>query len=215
MTDTKNGFSGFEDIVTSMEELRDDVGQPVSPVIDKVLDRLDDVSRAIIEKSPFIVIASADSRGYPDISPKGDPSGFVQVLNDKHIAIPDRPGNRRVDTFTNVLENPYVAVIFIIPGKGETLRVSGEARLVRDRDLCESMAVNGRIPKFALVIHVERVLIHCPKCMIRSKLWQPDAWPDHSSTADIAEAMIAHARLDMTADELTSIAEKEGLTDLY
>ena len=171
----------------------------------------------LIEKSPFIVIASATTDGYPDISPKGDPVGFVRVIDENYLAIPDRPGNNRTDTFSNILQNPYLAVILLIPGKGETLRVTGESRIVRDQALRESMAVESRVPEFAIVIHVERVLIHCPKCIVRAKLWQPDEWPDSQSsgTADIAEAMIAHAKLDTTPEELTAFAEKEGLMRLY
>jgi predicted pyridoxine 5'-phosphate oxidase superfamily flavin-nucleotide-binding protein len=144
-----------------------------------------------------------------------DPAGFVRVLGEKYLAIPDRPGNRRLDTFTNILQNPYLAIIFLIPGKGETLRVTGQSRIGRDQALRESMAVNGRIPEIAIVIHVERVLIHCPTCVVRAKLWQPDAWPDSSDTASLAEAMIAHAQLDTTPEELEVLAEKEGLTRLY
>lgn len=118
------------------------------PVVAKVMDHIDDVSRAIIEKSPFIVLASATADGYPDVSPKGDPVGFVRVINEKLLAILDRPGNNRKDTFTNVLQNPFLAVIFFIPGKGETLRVTGECRIVRDQTLRERMAVNGCVPEF-------------------------------------------------------------------
>lgn len=215
MTNHQDPFSGFEEVVESLEDIRSLIGDPVPPVVAKVMDRIDDISRRIIEKSPFIVLASASNEAYPDISPKGDPAGFVKVLDEKFIAIPDRPGNKRVDTFTNILQNPYLAVIFMIPGKGETLRVTGECRIVRDKALRESMAVNGRVPEFATVIHVERVLIHCPKCMLRSKMWKPEAWPDASETAGIAEAMVTHARLDTTAEELDAMAEKQGLTRLY
>lgn len=213
---TENGkFSDFDEVITSLAEVRQVIGDPPPVVLSKVIDRLDDICRGIIAKSPFIVMASANANGYPDISPKGDPAGFVKVLDDKHLAIPDRPGNRRIDTFHNLLENPWLALIFVIPGKGETLRVTGEARIVRDQGLRESMAINGRVPQFAVVVHVERILIHCPKCMIRAKLWHPDAWPDASDTAGIAEAMIAHANLSMTAEELETHAEKENLTTLY
>jgi uncharacterized protein len=215
MTKDKDPFADFDGIIGNLGEIRDHIGEPVPPVVAKVMDRIDQVSRRIIEKSPFIVLASATVDGYPDISPKGDPAGFVRVLGEKHLAIPDRPGNKRMDTFTNILQNPYLAVIFVIPGKGETLRVTGGCRIVRDLTLRESMEVNGRVPEFAIVIHVERVLIHCPKCIIRAKLWQPDAWPDSSDTAGIAEAMIAHAKLDTTPEELEELAEKEGLTQLY
>ena len=208
-------FSDFNDIVTSVDEIRDAIGEPLSPIVEKVIDRLDDVCRAFIEKSPFVVIASANSDGDPDISPKGDPEGFVQVLDDKHLAIPDRPGNRRADTFQNLLDNPHLAIIFIIPGKGETLRVRGEARIVRDEALRKTMAVNERVPEFAIVVHVEQALMHCPKPMVRSKLWQPDAWPDHSGTATIAEATVAHANLDITPEELKSRVEAAGRAKLY
>ena len=208
-------FSDFNDIVTSVDEIRDAIGEPLSPIVEKVIDRLDDVCRAFIEKSPFVVIASANSDGNPDISPKGDPEGFVQVLDDKHLAIPDRPGNRRADTFQNLLDNPHLAIIFIIPGKGETLRVRGEARIVRDEALRKNMAVNERVPEFAIVVHVEQALMHCPKPMVRSKLWQPDAWPDHSGTATIAEATVAHANLDITPEELKARVEAAGRAKLY
>jgi PPOX class probable FMN-dependent enzyme len=215
MTAQQDHFANFDDVINNLDEIRKYIGEPVPPVIAKVMDRIDSVSRAIIEKSPFIVIASATPGGYPDISPKGDPAGFVKVLDDHYLAIPDRPGNRRVDTFRNILENPYLAIIFLIPGKGETLRVTGETRIVRDYPLRESMAVDGRVPEFAIVMHVERVLIHCPKCVLRAKLWQPEQWPDSSNTAGIAVAMIAHAKLDTTPEELDALAEREGLTRLY
>jgi len=215
MTNKNDPFADFDGVVGSIDEIREIVGEPPPPVVEKVIDHIDEVSRRIIEKSPFIVLASADENGYPDISPKGDPIGFVKVLNEKYLAIPDRPGNRRVDTFTNLLRNPYLAVIFLIPGKGETLRVTGECRIVRDQALREQMAVNGRVPELATVIHVERVLIHCPKCMMRSKMWKPEAWPDASKTANIGEAMIAHAHLETTPEELEAFAEKDGLTRLY
>ena len=215
MTERQDHFANFADVISSLDEIRQLIGEPVPPVVAKVIDHIDAVSRAIIEKSPFVVMASATAHGYPDISPKGDPAGFVRVLDEHYLAIPDRPGNRRVDTFQNILENPYVAIIFLIPGKGETLRVTGETRIVRDRPLRESMAVDGRVPEFAIVMHVERVLIHCPKCILRAKLWQPEQWPDSSKTAGIAAAMIAHAKLDTTPEELEALAEREGLTRLY
>lgn len=215
MTEQQDPFTNFDDIVSSLEEIREHIAEPVPPVVAKVMDHIDSVSRAIIEKSPFIVIASSTPEGYPDISPKGDPAGFVKVLDEKYLAIPDRPGNNRVDTFRNLLQNPYLAILFVIPGKGETLRVTGETRIIRDLPLRESMAINGRVPEFAIVMRVERVLIHCPKCVLRAKLWQPEQWPDSSNTAGIAEAMIAHAKLDTTPEEMDAIAEREGLTRLY
>ena len=215
--DTKEDdkFSGFSDVVTSVDQIREIVGEPLPPMIAKVIDHLDDVCRAFIEKSPFAVIASADGRCMPDLSPKGDPHGFVQVLDDKHLAIPDRPGNRRADTFQNLLKNPQIAIIFFIPGKGETLRVRGEARIVRDEKLRAGMAVRNRVPEFAIVVHVEQALMHCPKSIVRSKLWQPDGWPDHSEVATISEATVVHAGLNISPEELKATIEAAGRAKLY
>lgn len=118
-----------------------------------------------------------DARGQMDISPKGDPPGFVQVLDESTLAIPERPGNRRADTFTNVLENPMVGLIFFVPGKNETLRISGHAKIVRDRELRESMALRDKTPDFALAVEVQEVSFHCSKGIIRSSLWSPQGWP--------------------------------------
>ena len=215
MTTETGKFSGLQGVITSVDQIRATLGEPPPPILAKVIDHVDDICRDIIAESPFMVVASADSDGRPDISPKGDPEGFVLVLDDKHLAIPDRPGNRRVDTFRNLLDNPFLALLFIIPGKGETLRVKGEARIVRDEALRQRMAVNGRVPEFAVVVHIEQAMIHCPKCMVRAKLWQSETWPDHASTASIAEAMVVHADLDMTAEELHTKAEAAGVTRLY
>jgi len=215
MTDRDVRFSEYSEIVTSVEEIRATIAEPTQASVDKVIDRLDDYCRAIIAKSPFIMIASANPDGQPDISPKGDPLGFVRVLDEKHLAIPERPGNRRLDTFINLLDNPNVAIIFMIPGKGETLRVKGEARIVRDEALRETMAVKGRIPEFAVVVHVEQAMMHCPKSIVRSKLWEPDAWPDHSDTPSIAETSVAHANLDMTPEEYRASMVAAGRAKLY
>jgi len=215
MIDGDVRFSEYSEIVTSIEEIRATIGEPTPPVLAKVIDRLDDYCRAIIAKSPFIMIASASSDGQPDISPKGDPLGFVRVLDEKHLAIPERPGNRRLDTFINLLDNPNLAIIFMIPGKGETLRVKGEARIVRDESLRETMAVKGRIPEFAMVVHVEQAMMHCPKSIVRSKLWEPNAWPDHSDTPSIAETSVAHANLDMTPEEYRASVVAAGRAKLY
>ena len=215
MTDGDVRFSEYSEIVTSVEEIRATIAEPTQASVDKVIDRLDDYCRAIIAKSPFIMIASANPDGQPDISPKGDPLGFVRVLDEKHLAIPERPGNRRLDTFINLLDNPNLAIIFMIPGKGETLRVKGEARIVRDESLRETMAVKGRIPEFAMVVHVEQAMMHCPKSIVRSKLWEPDAWPDHSDTPSIAETSVAHANLDMTPEEYRASMVAAGRAKLY
>src|SRR3954469_2074899 len=136
----------FKDVITDPAQFRNLMGEPPPPCVAKTIRRLDADCKAFIAKSPFVLIASSNARGEMDISPKGDAPGFVQVLDDDTLAIPDRPGNRRADTFTNVLQNPKIGLIFLIPGKTETLRVSGTAVIVRDVDVRESMAVRGKVP---------------------------------------------------------------------
>ena len=211
----ETSFAGCKEIVTSEDDLRVTMGETPQSAIEKSIDRLDDICKEVIAKSPFIVIASANSDGELDISPKGDPAGFVQVLDDKHLAIPDRPGNRRADTFENLISNPHVAIIFMIPGRGETLRINGEARIVRDEPLRKSMAVKGQVPSFAIVVRVEEAFMHCPKCVVRSKLWEPEAWPDHSEMPSIQEAVIKHANLDMTVEEYKEQLVAEDRLKLY
>ena len=133
-------FSGYADVVTSLDEIRDVIGEPRPQIVAKVIDHLSDICRDFVEKSPFALIASSNSSGQCDVSPRGDPIGFVQVLDDKHLAIPDRPGNKLAATFGNLIENPHLALIFLIPGKLETLRVNGEARIVRDEAIRKRLA---------------------------------------------------------------------------
>lgn len=215
MITSNDRFSDFEAVVNTLDDLRIVMGEAPPPVLAKVIDRLDDVCRDFIAQSPFVIIASSNASGQLDVSPKGDPAGFVRVLNDKYLAVPDRPGNRRADTFSNVLENAHVGILFIIPGKQETLRVSGEARIVRDQTLRESLTVQGKVPDFALVVYVEQVFIHCPKCMVRSKLWQSENWVDQTGLPTIDEVMIKHGKLEMTPDELEAYVDKAGITQLY
>lgn len=139
-----------------------------------------------------------------DTSPKGDPPGFVKVLDETTLALPDRPGNHRLDTFNNVLENPEVALIFLVPRRGETLRVAGRAKVVTDPDLLATMAVGGRAAKLALVVEVREVMFHCGKSMIRSELWEPSRWPSTDGLASYAECLADQADPDETVEEMES-----------
>lgn len=150
-----------------------------------------------------------------DVSPKGDPPGFVRVLDDRTLAIPDRPGNRRIDTFRNVLENPQVGLLFLVPGKPETLRVAGSASIVRDLALLDAMSVEGKAPEFALVVRVQRVMFHCGKCIIRSGLWSQDRWPDASGLPTLAEAMVLQGALDESVEEMHALIENDAVSRLY
>jgi len=205
----------FREIVASESELRALIGHPSDVVVKSRLDALDDHCRAYIAQSPFVIVASADRAGGMDVSPKGDPAGFVQVLDDSTIAIPERPGNRRADTFSNVLQNPAVALIFLVPGKPETLRIAGTAIIVRDRWLCDRMAVGGKAPAFALLVTVREASIHCAKCVIRSKLWEPARWPDPASVPSLARAIVDQAKLARTVDEVQAFIDGDVRERLY
>jgi PPOX class probable FMN-dependent enzyme len=202
------------EVLATEAEIEAAIGKPSSKVLAKVVDTLDDICRAFIARSPFVVVASSDSSGHLDVSPKGDAPGFVYVLDSRTIAIPERLGNRRADTFRNVLQHPKVGLIFIVPGKGETLRVSGTAQIVRDAWLRERMAVGDRVPELALVVTIEEAFLHCTKCMVRSRMWQPDTW-NAGGLVSIGEAMVVHGRLDISVAEMRSIAENDERTQLY
>lgn len=205
----------FAEVVTSEEGFRTVMGGPSDRAARKEIAFLDRHCRAFISRSPFVLVSSADADGRMDVSPKGDPPGFVQVLDDRTLAIPDRLGNRRADTFKNVLQRDAVGLLFLVPGKRETLRVSGRAIIVRDRALRESMAVSGRLPDFALVVGVEQAMFHCAKCMIRSSLWNPAAWPDLAGLPSMAEALVAAGKLDVPVEEVSAIIEKDYVSGLY
>ena len=162
--------ASFTDVITEEVELRDIFGWPTERARNKQIDRLDGHSRAMIAKSPFLLLGTSDATGRCDVSPKGDYPGFVRVLDDLTIAIPDLPGNNRLDTLTNMLCNPQVGLIFMIPGMNETLRINGKVRLVGDANLLESMAFQGKLPKLAIVVDIQEVFTHCPKAFLRSKL---------------------------------------------
>jgi PPOX class probable FMN-dependent enzyme len=202
------------EILTTEAEIEAILGKPAPRVLAKSINTLDDICLAYIARSPFAAVASCDAGGRLDVSPKGDPAGFVHVLDRQTLAIPERPGNRRADTFRNVLQNPRVGLLFLIPGKGETLRVNGTARIARDRWLRERMAMAGRAPELALVVTVEEAFVHCTKCMVRSHLWRPESWnPD--GLVSLPEAVIAHAGLDMPLAEAQALSETDIRTRLY
>jgi PPOX class probable FMN-dependent enzyme len=202
----------FEQTITSETELREILGTPTQRAADKVIDHIDEHCAALIAHSPFLIISSADANGNMDVSPKGDPAGFVKVLDEKTLVIPDRKGNRRGDTFSNILENPKVGLIFLTPGYQETLRVSGTARIVRDKALLESMAHKGSVPTFATVIDVEKALFHCAKCIIRSGLWEHDGV---EGVPNYGSILVDHANLDQTAEEVQRSIDESKVENLY
>lgn len=168
----------FRDLITDEKDLRALLGSPSDVALRKQIARLDEHCRAFIAHAPFVALATADGAGRCDVSPKGDPAGFVRVLDDTHLVVPDRPGNKRLDGLRNILANPHVALLFLVPARGETLRVNGRACITRDPDLLATMAVEGKVPSLAIGVEVEEVFLHCAKAFKRSGLWEPARWPD-------------------------------------
>src|ERR687885_1830125 len=188
--------------VRTREELQDVLGgEPRWSPINSIRSRLTEVDRRWLAGSPFCLVATAGADGSCDVSPKGDPPGFALVLDDATIAIPERPGNRRADGYENVLANPHVGLIFVVPGRTDTLRVNGRATLVSDAPFFERMVVKGHRPLLALVVHVEQVFFHCGKALLRSQLWEPGTW---NPEALPSRACIAHEfeRADQPLEEI-------------
>jgi PPOX class probable FMN-dependent enzyme len=184
----------FRDIVTSEPELRALIGTPSDIAVAKQVGSLDSHAREFIAHAPYVLIATSGSSGKCDVSPKGDEAGFVIVLDDTHLVIPDRPGNKRVDGMRNILAKPYVGLLFLVPGRDETLRVNGRAWLVGDEELLDRAAARGKRPQIAIGVEVEEVFMHCGKASLRSNLWQPNRWPDVSDLQSAACMLLAHAR---------------------
>jgi uncharacterized protein len=196
--------------VNTVDELRAIIGHPNHFVANKVRDRLSAVHRDWLAYSPLSFVATTDAQGRVDVSPKGDPPGFVHVIDDTTIAIPERPGNKRVDGYLNVLERPHVGTLFLIPGRGDTLRINGTARILADADYFDALSVNGKRPILALEIDIEEVFFHCAKAFLRSDAWNPESWNPTAvpSTAQIAKAM---SRSDMSEDELDKYLSEDNL----
>ena len=205
----------FHEVVATEAQFRAVIGNPSHRVLRKQVDALDEHCRAFIANCPFLLIASSDAEGNMDVSPKGDPAGFVRVLDDSTLAIPDRPGNRRADTFGNLLQKPRVGILFLIPGKSETLRIGGTAIIVRDQWLRDEMAIAGKAPDFAIVVNVKEVFFHCSKCVIRSKLWDSAHWPELAGLPSLAQTMVDAGKLEETVQEMHALIEKDARERLY
>ena len=206
----------FKDAVTTVAELRALTGEPSELARKKQIDHLDAHCRDYIAHAPFLLMATADAAGHCDVSPKGDAPGFVQVLDEHHLLIPDRPGNKRFDGIRNIIENPHVGLIFLVPRYEETLRVNGRATVTRDPELLARMEVGGRRPLLAIGVEVEEVFMHCAKAFKRSSLWQPEKWPDISDMKPAACMLFDHAKpADMTIADLEQRLGTAYKTTLY
>jgi hypothetical protein len=202
--------------ITSAAEVRAILGPPISHnQANKVIDHIDEHCRAWIARTPFIVISSISAGNAMDVSPKGDPPGFVKVLDKRTIAIPDRIGNGRGDTLLNLVENPSVGIVFIVPKRREVVRVNGTAVLATDPDLRNEMAVNGKAPDLCIVVHVREAFFHCGKSMIRSGLWEPERWGSVDGLPPYAQALKDHARSAQSVETIQAGVERNEAQRLY
>ena len=206
----------FKEVITSVDELRALMGEPSEVAIRKDIGRLDRHCRDFIARAPFVLVSTADRAGRCDVSPKGDAPGFVLVVDDHHLLIPDRPGNKRYDGIKNMLDNPGIGLLFLVPRSEETLRVNGRAQIVRDADVLARFAVQGKLPQLAIAVEVQESFLHCAKCVKRSGLWDTARWPDLAGLASPAQMFLDHAKpRDMTLEALEQRLQDGYRKNLY
>jgi PPOX class probable FMN-dependent enzyme len=187
------------DFVTSEAELEAIYGLPAGPAVIKEIDHISGHYRRFIELSPLVVLATAGPEGL-DCTPRGDPPGFVRVVDERTVMLPDRRGNNRIDTLRNIVRDPRIALLFLIPGAGRTLRINGRAAICVDRALCESFTMEGKVPRSVIVVTAERVYTQCPKALVRSRLWDPSRHVDEAASLPSSGTMMKALQADFDAD---------------
>ncbi len=202
--------------VTEEPRLREIIGPPKEGATAKIADRLNDLTRQFIERSPFVCVATGRPDGGLDISPRGDPPGFVRVIDEHTLLLPERPGNRIADTLTNLLEDSRVALLFLIPGVGDTFRVNGTAAIVDDAELLRPSAVQDKVPHLGILVTIEEAYTQCPKALIRSDLWNPEHHIDRSELPSSGKILrsLTEARFDASTydrERAERYARREGL----
>ena len=200
--------------ISTEAELRQLVGTPAPRVITKERTRLHERDIEWLAASPFCLVATSGADGTCDVSPKGDPPGFALVLDETTIAIPERPGNKRADGYRNILANPHVGLIFLIPGRKETLRINGRARLIRDAPFFDDMIVKGHRPQLALLVEIEQIFFHCMKSSLRARLWEPESWHPEAVPSHAVIAKSVQPR-EETLEELERYYGPQYETHLY
>ena len=205
------------DELCSSEAVRQLYGEPSHLSVAKELDRLDPHCRAFIKLSPFLVIASADAEGRCDATPRGDAPGFVRIIDDKNLLIPDRKGNNRVDTLLNIAANPRAGLLFMVPGIDETLRVNGKVTLTTDAALLAPLTVDGKLPKSGILMTIEEVYFQCAKALIRSKLWAPESRVERKSFPSLGQILADQIRAGEAKDgtHLDRLITERYKTGLY
>ncbi|GHD33828.1 pyridoxamine 5'-phosphate oxidase-like FMN-binding protein [Nocardiopsis kunsanensis] len=201
--------------VQDHSHLRELVGDPAPIVVDKDRGYLDEHGLAFLERSPFVLVSTSGADGTCDVSPRGEAPGGFRALDTRTVAIPDRPGNRRVDSLVNIVDNPHVGLLFCVPGVEETLRVNGTAAIVVDQDLRESFAVRGRVPKLVLCVQIEEAYFHCAKAFRRSALWEPSTWPDRAELPTLGQVLKDLKDSPDPVEAIDAALEEENRAALY
>ncbi|WP_103351919.1 pyridoxamine 5'-phosphate oxidase family protein [Amycolatopsis sp. CA-128772] len=202
-------------IIDSHEALRELVGDVAERTQKKIIGYLDEHARTLIEHSPFVLLATSAPDGSCDVSPRGDPAGSVLVLDEKTLVLADRPGNKLIDSFRNIVDNPHAGLLFLVPGMNETLRVNGRAKLLSDAPFFDALVVRDKRPKLAVVVEVEQVYMHCAKAFLRSSLWDPATWPDRSTLPSLGTILHDQMGLAMSAAELDASLNERARTEQY
>ncbi|HEY3711512.1 MAG TPA: pyridoxamine 5'-phosphate oxidase family protein [Amycolatopsis sp.] len=202
-------------VISTHEALRDLVGETSERTSKKILGHIDEHARTLIAHSPFCLLATSAPDGSCDVSPRGDPAGSVLVLDDKTLVLADRPGNKLVDSFRNILDNPHAGLLFIIPGMNETLRVNGRATIVSDAPFFDDLVVKGKRPQLAIVIEVRELYMHCAKAFLRSSLWRPETWPERSELPTLGCILRDQLNLATPADQLDADLDHRAATGQY
>ena len=207
--------AAFSDVIDSPAALTALYGPPTDAVVSKVIDRLDRHCRDFIARSPFVLVATADANGRCDVSPKGGDAGFVSVLDERRLAVPDAPGNKLVYSLQNIEATGRAGLLFLIPGMEETLRINGRACLTRDQELLSSLAHGEKVPSIAIGLEVEEAFLHCAKAFKRSHLWQPDAWPSTEGLARPAQIWKDHMALQESVEDVEDWVDEDYRTRMY
>lgn len=200
--------------VTDIDQLIEIIGVPSERNLRKATPYLTPLVRRFVMTSPYVLLATANSDGTCDVTPRGDPPGSILILDDRTIAIPERLGNRRIDSMRNILANPHVGMLFLVPGVDETVRINGRARITRDPELLGRLAMQGREPKVAIVVEIDEAYAHCARSMLRSKIWEPGTWPDPDTVPTLA-AMMAEQLGSAPPDESTGKRNEDYRKTLY
>lgn len=201
-------------VITSEDDLRAIIGNPRQLILDKVTPYVTPLVQEFVEKSPYFLLASSAADGSCDCTPRGDPPGSLFFPDDRTLIFADRKGNRRIDSMQNILENPHVGLLFLIPGTDENVRINGRATITADPELCERLAINEKPAEVAVVVAIDEVFSHCARAILRSKLWEPESWPDPDTIPTLA-AMMAEQANTAPPDESAGKRQEEYRKVLY